>query len=106
MAIQSSGLISGIDSKTLIQQLMTIERQPAQKLEAKKSGFQTQISKLGKITSALKTLEAKLKALDTMDEAVVLKASSTNTDSFTATAAKGAKPASYSVQVTDLAREE
>lgn len=104
--IRSGGLITGLDTNTLIASLVGIERQPITKLQKKKSGFQSQISLIGGIKSALTDLTKKAKELDTASELVTNTALSTNEDAFTATATGAAAKSSYSLEVTALAKAE
>ncbi len=106
MGIQASGLGSGIDSKALIAQLIDIERQPIRMLDEKRSGFQAQVSKVGKITAALKTLQTKLKALDTQSEVMLTKGVSSNEAAFAITAKSNAPVGSYAIEVQQVAKEE
>ncbi len=106
MALRSGGLITGLDTNGLIKSLVDLEKAPIKKLEQKKSGFKNQISLVGKIKSALKTLQDKAKALDTAKEFNVNKATSTDDKMFTATATGDAAPASYAVEVTNVAKAE
>ena len=54
-AISSAGIGSGLDVRSIITQLMAIEQRPKDKLTADASKIQTQISEVGKVTSALST---------------------------------------------------
>ena len=54
--ISSLGVGSGIDASSIITQLMAIEKQPLTNLQSAGSKIQTQISEVGKIKSAVSTL--------------------------------------------------
>ena len=65
--ISSLGVGSGIDASSIITQLMAIEKQPLTNLQSAGSKIQTQISEVGKIKSAVSTLNdaaAKLASSD------------------------------------------
>jgi flagellar hook-associated protein 2 len=62
---RSGGLASGLDTNSIVQQLVQIERIPISKLQQKKSAQQTQLSSIGKVKSALSDLIKQMKALDT-----------------------------------------
>ncbi len=106
MPIRASGIASGIDSKTLIASLMQIERQPVNRLNAKRRGYQTQISKIATIKSAASGLITAAKAIDTSKELLTVAAISSETDAFTATADGSAVVSNYDVTVTQVATAE
>jgi flagellar hook-associated protein 2 len=106
MAFRAGGLASGIDSKTLIASLMQIERQPVNRLSTKRRGHQTQISKIGTIKSAASGLITAAKAIDTAKELLTVSATSSETDSFTATADGTAVVSNYDVTVSQVATAE
>jgi flagellar hook-associated protein 2 len=54
--LSSPGIGSGLDVRSIITQLMAIERQPKDKLAADATKIQTQISEIGKISSAVAKL--------------------------------------------------
>ncbi|NJL29552.1 MAG: hypothetical protein HC897_17530, partial [Thermoanaerobaculia bacterium] len=54
--ISSGGLITGIDSNTLIQQLLQLDRQPAVRLETRVTTLRTQQTALREIRTQLQTL--------------------------------------------------
>lgn len=104
--LRSGGLISGIDTNTLVQQLVQIEKLPIGKLQQKKAGKQNQISLIGQIKSALSDLQAKAKKVDTAKELLTMTGSSTNETAFSASATGNAAPASYSLTVDQMATAE
>ncbi|HUJ25440.1 MAG TPA: flagellar filament capping protein FliD [Myxococcales bacterium] len=97
----ASGLASGLDTASLIQQLVSIESQPITALQTQQSALKSQVSALGSIASALSALQS---AADNLAQsgAVSIKATSSNT-SFAATAQPGAAAGQYSVSVDNLA---
>ena len=97
----ASGLASGLDTATLISQLVSIESQPINALKTQQSALKSQVSALGSIASALSTLQSAADALS-QDGVVAVKATSGNT-SFAATAQAGAIASQYSVSVDHLA---
>ena len=103
MSFKAGGLISGLDTNSIIDQLVKIDRFPITKLQAKKSGFKSQISALGRVKSSINGLITAAKNLDTANEVLALKGTSTDTDAFTATALGSAAPGSYSIEISNLA---
>jgi len=99
-------MISGLDTKSLIAQLVAIERQPIGRLQSKRSGHQTQISKIAAIKSATNGLITAMKDIDTAKELLTVKATSSDTDAFTATADGTAVVSNYNVVVSQIATAE
>lgn len=98
----STGLFSGLDTAGIIQKMMAVEQQPLQALNVKKSGYQAELSIFGKLKSSLAGLQTaadKLKDVSTK----TVKASSSDTSVFTATASDSATPGTYTIQVNRLA---
>lgn len=106
MTFRSGGIMSGLDTNTLIAQLVSIERQPIVKLQARQSDYNTQISKFGDLSSKLTSLKAALEAIDSRDELLSLTASSTAETKVRVSATGDASPGSYDVTVTQLAKAE
>jgi flagellar hook-associated protein 2 len=100
--ISSPGIGSGLDVNSIITQLMAIERQPLDKLTSDASAIQTQISEVGKVTSAI----SKFRDLASKLASTTFWRQSTGTSGSTAvgiTTGAAAAPGSYSVEVQGLA---
>jgi flagellar hook-associated protein 2 len=100
--ITNSGLISGIDTASIVDQLVSLESRPISLLKSQQSAIKSQVSALGDIVSKLSALETAAKSLGS-DGVLAAKATSTN-DAFTATPGQGALAGRYSVRVDQLAR--
>ena len=103
--ISSLGVGSGIDASSIITQLMAIEKQPLTNLQSAGSKIQTQISEVGKIKSAVSTLNdaaAKLASSDFWKTTT----GSSSSSAVSITTSSSASAASYSVQVSSLARAQ
>ena len=103
--ISSAGIGSGLDVKTIISQLMAIEQQPKDQLAAAATTIQTQISEVGKVTSALSTvkdLSSKLSSSTFWNQTT---ASSSST-AVSVTSISTALAANYSVEVQQLASSQ
>lgn len=105
--IQLSGLVSGIDTGSIIDQLMTIEKIPRTKITndqaatTKRQGLLQDISsKLTSLKFANDDLKSALTWLDTQS------VESANTSKFTVTRTGGAAPGGYDVAVNQLASAE
>jgi flagellar hook-associated protein 2 len=105
--IQLSGLVSGIDTGSIIDQLMQVEKLPRTKITldqdatTKRQGLLTDIStKLTSLKFANDDLKSALTWLDTQT------AESADTSKFTVTRTAGAAPGGYDVSVDQLASAE
>jgi len=101
--VSFTGLATGLDTASIVSQLVELKRQPIYRLQNRKQGFQNQISALGTLKSKLIALQDAAKKLDTASEFSSLKTGSNNEDFLTATASDGAAPGSYSIQIESLA---
>lgn len=106
MTFRSGGIASGLDTNTLISQLVSIERQPIVKLQTRQSTYEGQISKFGNLSAKLSDLKSALQKVDTKNELLALTASTSDDSFVTATATGDASPGSYSVSVAQLAKAE
>lgn len=102
--ITISGLGSSLDTESIIENLMKVERLPQARLEekqgqvkARETALQGILSKLNEVTSALESLRSPTLWADTQ----TVTSSST---AVTAELAGGAGPGGYQVEVTQLAR--
>ncbi len=100
--ISSAGIGSGLDVKSIVSQLMAIEQQPKNQLVTAATKIQTQISEVGKVTSALSTLKdlsSKLASSTFWNQTTASSSSAAVTVTSSSTALTG----SYSVDVQQLA---
>lgn len=102
----SLGIGSNLDLNTLLDGLMKVERQPITLLQKQQTGLKSQLSALGQVKSALSALQTASDALKTTANFAAFKATSSNSDAVTATAATGAVGGSYQVEVTQLAKAQ
>ena len=101
--ISSPGIGSGLDVNSIVTQLVAIERQPIQLLQAKATKIQTQISEYGKLKGDIAALrDAALKLAGNTNWGQTL-GTSTDAAAVGVTVASGAAVGSYSVQVQSLA---
>src|SRR5687767_12658044 len=107
MDLSVSGLASGLDSKTLIAQLMSIERRPQARLklqqtqaEARKSALSDISTKLGSLKSAALALRASTTWADSQT------VESSNTAVLGVKRISGAGPGGYAISVQQLASAE
>ncbi len=106
-SIISSGIGSGLDIAGIVQQLVAAEGQPVETRIAQKEGrAQAKLSAFGSLKSALSDFRDKLDIMKSADKFLARKASSGNEDVFTVAANGSALPASYDLEVVQLARAQ
>src|SRR5919112_1343160 len=105
--IQLGGLVSGLDTQSLISQLMAAEPIPRAKItldQAAATKRQSLLQELGTKVTALKTATDDLKSATTWIDTQTVK--STDENKLTVTRTGGAAPGGYDVTITQLAAAE
>jgi flagellar capping protein FliD len=97
---------SGIDTASLIDQLVALEQDKVTTVSSKKTTYQLQIDGYSKIKSYLADLAAKAKALNSPSSFDIFKSSSSDDSSVTVKGGVGAIAASYDLSVFHLAKTE
>jgi flagellar hook-associated protein 2 len=103
MAISSAGVGSGLDVKSIVSQLVAIEKQPLAALQTKASNFQTQLSLYGTVKSQVSALGDAAAVLASASGWSAQKASSSNAAAVSVTAGSTATSVAMSVEVERLA---
>ena len=104
-SIVSTGIGSGLDIAGIVQQLVAAEGQPVEsRLGQQEVRAQSKLSAFGSLKAALSDVRDKLEIMRSLDQFLARKASSSNEDKFTVSASTGALPASYSMEVVQLAQ--
>ncbi len=98
-----SGIATGLDTETLIQQLMAIERRPLVLMQERKNLLQQQRDAWRDINTRLNTLRERMADLSRIDLYERRTATSSVTDVATVTAAREAAEARYNINVINLA---
>lgn len=101
--VSFSGLATGLDTGSIITQLVELKRAPIYRLQADRKSYQDQISALGTLKTKLLALQTAARKLDTASEFSSAKATSGDTDALTATASGSAAPGQYEIVVKTLA---
>lgn len=104
MAASSTTAGIGIDVQSLVSQLMTIERQPIDKLNAKVSSYQSKISSFGSLKSLASSVGSSAQGLKTSLQGYA--ATPANTSVLSATTDSSAVAGSYAVAITALAKAQ
>jgi flagellar capping protein FliD len=97
---------SGIDTASLIDQLVALEQDKVTTVTKKKTTYQLQIDGYSKIKSFLADIAAKAKALNSPSSFDIFKSSSSDDSSVTVKGGVGAIEASYDLSVFHLAKSE
>jgi len=104
--ISSPGIGSGLDVKSIVSQLVAIEKQPLTNLQVQAATVQTRISVYGQIKSLVSTLSEAASRLGSLTTFNAVTAKSSNTDTVSASAIGGTAANSFSVKVENLAKAQ
>lgn len=102
--INFSGLASGIDTQSMITQLMYLERAPERILQTKQKKLQSQIDLYKQIKDALSELQKSAQGIKTSSTFKGLKTEVGDSSVLTASASSSAMEGIHTVEVTSLAR--
>lgn len=105
MAISFSGLASGLDTGSLIDQLVAVEESRASPLVTKQQNLTTQKSIISSLASAVGALGTVMKGMDTASEVSPKKGTASDTRIAVTTSAT-ATPATYDTRVKQLAQAQ
>jgi len=104
--ISSPGIASGIDIKSIVSQLVALERAPLQPLQTQANTIQSRLSVYGSIKSLVSSLGDAAGKLATASGWSGVKATSSNSAAVAASAAPGTSATSLSLQVQQLAKAQ
>ena len=106
-SIVSTGIGSGLDIAGIVQSLVAAEGQPVEtRIAQQEARAQAKLSAFGSLKSALSDFRDKLDTMRTLDTFLSRRASSGNEDYFTVSAGTSALPASYDLEVVQLAQAQ
>ena len=103
MSISVSGLISGLNTDSIVAQLLNVQQQPIVQLQQREADYQVQLSAYGSLQSSLSSLQSAVEGLGETSDFAAFKATSGDTDLFDASASATATPGSHEITVTQLA---
>src|SRR5688500_10409741 len=104
--ISFGGLASGLDTKSLISQLLALEARPITALNTRKTLLTRQKTLFTELETKLNALKSAADALRTTSKFLDHKAAFDETGFFTATTASGAQAGSFDISVSALAKAE
>jgi len=102
MAISATNL----DVNSIVSQLMAVERQPINKLNAKEGGFQAKLSAYGSVKGAVSSFQTAVQGLNSVGKFQALTATPSDASVFSATATRIATAGTYSLEVSSLAQAQ
>jgi flagellar hook-associated protein 2 len=106
MAASFGGLVSGLDTQSIVTQLMAIERRPLTVLQTKKSTQNKLLSIYSDASTKLAAIRSAAQGLDTVRGFRKVKATSADDEIFTASASSAANPGNHAIKVMRLAQAE
>ena len=104
--LSSPGIGSGLDINGLVSKLMAVEQRPLTLLDTKEASLQAKLSAYGSLKGALSSFQSAAAALATPAKFSALKASVADDTLFSASAAAGASPGRYEIEVQSLAQAQ
>lgn len=101
--IQFGGVVSGLNTQSIIDALMAVEKQPLTALQTQEANLTTQKSAYGQLGSQIDDLVSKVNAFTTSSAGSSRTASSSDTSVLTGTASPSASVGLYRISVDRLA---
>lgn len=103
MTISVGGLISGLDTNGMIEQMLALQQRPIVKLQQREAAYQVELTAYGSLQGVLDSLKSAMEDLDSVSDLSNFSASSGDADLFTVSADENVTTGSYSVTVTQMA---
>lgn len=104
MSISFGGLATGLDTNSLVSQLLQMEKRPLTRLETEKNYQNSRLAALAQLDGRLQALLTKIQDLDAVDKLQVNKATPGSKDYFSATADSSAQAGNFQIEVVGLAQ--
>ncbi len=106
MSITFNGLSSGIDTDSIVKELMAIERKPLTRLQGDKEWMNSRLQALSTFDAKLNAFQGRIQQLDSSEDIRAKSATVSNEDYFTASTSSEAAAGRYGIEVVDLAQVE
>jgi flagellar hook-associated protein 2 len=100
------GLATGIDTKSIVAQLMVIEAQRLARYQVKKAGYEEQETAFTALRSKISATKTAVSALSDADDLQIFATTSSDTDILTVSSSSDANPGSHSIEIDQLATGE
>jgi len=105
-SVSSVGLGSGIDVKSIVSQLVALEKQPIVALQTKEAGIQTKISSFAQVKALVSTFADAASKLTLDSGFSAMTVASSNSSALTASVTGVASTGNYSFNVSQLAQAQ
>ena len=106
MATSATTSTTNLDVNSIVSQLMTVERQPINKLNAKEAGYQAKLTAYGSVNGAMASFQTAVQGLSSASRFTSLNATSSDDTILSATTSSIAVAGTYSLEVTSLAQAQ
>ena len=103
-SITFGGLATGLDTDSIVKELMALERKPIERLQNDKAYLNSRVQAFSEFEGKLKDLLTAMEDMDTSRELRSYTATSGSDEFFSATASGSAAPGSYQIEVRHLAQ--
>jgi len=97
---------TNIDVNSIVSQLMTVERRPLTKLDLKEANYQAKLSAYGSVKGMVASFQTTVQGLNSASKFQAVKATSSDTTIFSASASSIAVAGTYSLEVSSLAQAQ
>ena len=104
--IRLPGLLTGIDTAALIEQLMIINSRRLATYQVQKINYETKTTAINELRSKVSSLNSAVGALSSAEKLETFNVSTSDKDILTASATSDANPGSHSVEIDQLATGE
>ncbi|WP_206732371.1 flagellar filament capping protein FliD [Janthinobacterium sp. 17J80-10] len=104
--ISSPGVGSNLDVKTIVSQLMAVEKQPLTALAKKEASFQAKLSAFGSLKSVLSSFQSAAQTLNLSTTYSTVKASVADSAIMGASVSGAATAGTYNIEVKSLAQSQ
>lgn len=106
IAATSATSSSNIDVNGIVSQLMTVEQQPINKLNAQEASYQAKLSAYGTVNGALSNFQSAVTMLNSAARAQALSATASDATTLTASADSTATASVYGIDISALAQSQ
>jgi len=106
MGVTVDGLVSGLDTTSIIEAYLSVYGAATDRLESQQSDLETRLGLLQEFNGYLDDLQAIVEQYEEASDLRVSSAISSSESVMTVTAANGAQPGTYAVEVVSLAQSE
>src|SRR3990172_3811334 len=101
--LNSPGIGSGLDVRSIVDRLMAVERQPLVRLDTRAVELRTQVSAYGQLKGALSTFKDAMAKLNDLTKFKVFAAKSSDEAVLSASASSTAAKGTYAITVNRIA---